>query len=328
MSKFKLACYWASTCGGCEVVILDVHERILEIIELAEIVFWPCATDFKRHHVESYEDGYIDVCLFNGAIRTEHDLEMAHLLRKKSKYLIAFGACAVLGGIPGLGNFHSNKELMERAYLETPSSVNANPRKIMPTQDGWFSVKMKEGEIGVPPLESSVRALNQVTDVDFYIPGCPTNPDLVYAAVKAVAEGNLPPKGTVFGGPKNLCEECDKKKDEKKIKKIKRLHLTPPEDIDPERCLMEQGIICCGPATRSGCGAMCTKINMPCRGCFGPADGVQDMGAKILSSVASILDAETEEEARKMVDDILDPAGTFYRFSLPVSLLHKKRITG
>jgi F420-non-reducing hydrogenase small subunit len=81
-----------------------------------------------------------------------------------------------------------------------------------------------------------------------------------------------------------------------------------------------------GPATRTGCGERCIKANMPCRGCFGPTDQVYDQGAKFLSALASILDTNDETEMDKIVQSIVDPAGTFYRFSLPKSILGRRRM--
>ena len=101
--------------------------------------------------------------------------------------------------------------------------------------------------------------------------------------------------------------------------------------MDPEKCFLELGIICLGPVTRSGCGETCINANMPCRGCFGPTKEVVDQGAKGLLAIASILgiageEKITEEEVRKLVDGFVDPAGTFYRFSLPASLLRRRRM--
>ena len=88
---------------------------------------------------------------------------------------------------------------------------------------------------------------------------------------------------------------------------------------------MDQGIICLGPATRGGCEERCIKANFPCRGCFGPVQGVVDQGAKSLSYLASIIDVSSMEELEKIVDSIPDPAGLFYRYSLAASLLRKKK---
>jgi F420-non-reducing hydrogenase small subunit len=93
---------------------------------------------------------------------------------------------------------------------------------------------------------------------------------------------------------------------------------------DPETCLMEQGIICMGAATRSGCGWRCIGSNMPCRGCYGPLPNVQDQGAKILSAIASHIDSEDPAEVERILEGIPDPAGYFYRFGLPHSLLQRR----
>ena len=79
--KLKLGLYWAASCGGCEIAIVELREKILDLDAAADILFWPVAMDFKYKDVEAMPDGHIDVCLFNGAIRTSENEEMAHLLR-------------------------------------------------------------------------------------------------------------------------------------------------------------------------------------------------------------------------------------------------------
>ena len=69
-------------------------------------------------------DNYIDVTLFNGAIRNSENEHMANLLRKKSKILVAYGSCSHLGGIPGLANFSTKEDIFRRVYEESESTVN------------------------------------------------------------------------------------------------------------------------------------------------------------------------------------------------------------
>jgi len=134
-------------------------------------------------------------------------------------------------------------------------------------------------------------------------------------------ENKLPPKGTVITyAAKAVCDDCPRKKDVKKIKKFYQ----PFEIIpDPDICLLEQGLLCAGMATQGGCGAPCPQANMPCTGCYGPVSGVIDQGAHFLSAVASVIDSTDPEEIDKILKDIPDPAGTFYRYSLPSSLLRR-----
>lgn len=317
MAKLKLAIYWSASCGGCDVAILDINERILDVAAIADIVFWPIALDFKYSDVEAMEDKSIDICLFNGAVRTSEQEHIAKLLRAKSKAMVAFGACACFGGIPALANFTNRAEIFERAYIEAPS--NDNPEHTFPQT----LTTVEEGDLELPEFYDTVLTLAQVVDVEYFVPGCPPPVDIINKIVDALASGQLPPVGTVLASDKSLCDECDRVKEEKKITRIYRPHEIIPE---PEKCLLEQGIICMGPATRGGCGQRCIKVNMPCRGCFGPPPGVIDQGAKMLSALASIYDVKDEAEIKQMVEEVVDPAGTFYRFAMSSSMLNRKRM--
>ncbi|MEM3736667.1 MAG: oxidoreductase [Candidatus Bathyarchaeia archaeon] len=318
MPKLKLAFYWAASCGGCEISVLEIGEKILTVAEIADIVFWPAALDFKYADVEKMPDKTIDVCFFNGGIRTSEHRHIAELLRAKSKLLVAFGSCAMEGCIPGLANLHKREEIFNRVYHETPTTDN--PGGIIPKT----KVEAPEGTLELPEFLGRLSTLGQTVDVDYSIPGCPPVGDQVWAAIEAIVSGNLPPKGSVIGArDKTLCDECERKREGKKIKKIYRNYEIIP---DREKCLLEQGILCMGPATRGGCGgALCVKANMPCRGCYGPPPGVRDQGAKMLSALASILEAESSDEMKEAVDKVVDPVGTFYMFGFANSLLKEAK---
>jgi F420-non-reducing hydrogenase small subunit len=318
--KLQLAFYWAASCGGCEIAVLDIDEKILDVIGIADILFWPVAVDTKYKDVEAMKDNSIDVCFFNGSIRTEEQEHIAKLLRKKSKFMVAFGACAVNGGIPGLANVANREEVFNTAYISNPSTEN--PKKITPKT----SVKVKEGKLTLPEFYDTVKTLDQTVDVDYYLPGCPPTPDMILTAVNAIAENKLPPKGSVIAPLKSVCDECRFEKSEKKIKEIKRVYEV---DKIEEKCLLEQGIICLGPATRGGCDARCLDANMPCTGCGGPTPNSLDQGAKMISALASILGIEGEEkmsdeEVEKLINQVVDPIGTFYKYCLPSALIKRK----
>ncbi len=317
MAKPKLALYWAAACGGCDVAVLDTNEKILDIANLVDIVFWPVALDFKYHHVRAMADKSIDLCLFNGAIRSDEQAEIARLLRDKSKVMVAFGACACFGGIPALANFTSREEIFQQVYGDAPSNESGNGATPQ------TKIKVPEGELELPELFDTVQTLEQTVDVEYFVPGCPPPVDLILKLVDLYATGKLPPVGSVVASDKALCDECKRTKTEKKITKFYRPHQIIP---DPEKCLLEQGIICMGPATRGGCGLRCIEANMPCRGCFGPPPGVADQGAKMLSAIASIYQGESPEDISKMVAEVVDPAGTFYRFGMSASILKRKRL--
>ncbi|MCJ7458979.1 MAG: oxidoreductase [candidate division Zixibacteria bacterium] len=319
MSKPKLALYWAASCGGCEIAVLEIKEKILDVANVFDIVLWPCVMDFKYEDLEKLGNKEIDLCLFNGAIRTSEHEHLAKLLRDKSKVMVAYGTCACEGGIPGLANEFDKESIFQRVYLETPSTYN--PDKKFPIEN----YDMPEGKIHLPAFYDTVRSLKQTVQVEYFIPGCPPLEKTTWKALEAVIKGDLPPVGSFLGaGDKTVCEECPRKKEEKKIKGFYRSHLKIPE---PEKCLLEQGIICAGPATRSGCEAACIKANLPCWGCYGPPPGVSDVGAKFMSALASVIDSDDEKEVNKILEGIVDPIGTFYRFGLASSILRRKKIS-
>jgi len=317
MAKPKFAIYWAGSCGGCEIAFLDIREKLLDVDKAVDLVFCPCIMDTKYEDVEAMADGEIDVCLFNGVIRNEENLHIAELLRKKSKVLVAYGSCASEGCIPGLGNLTNAEAIQKFAFEEAPSTDNA--KKVRPKT----KTKIKVGELTLPAMFDYVRTLEQVVDIDYKMPGCPPIADQIWAVIEVILSGKLPPKGSVIGvNPKTVCDECERTKDEKRIKQFFRPHLI--KDVDPEKCLLEQGLICNGPATRAGCGALCPQVNLGCRGCYGPAEGILDMGGKLAGAIASVIDSDDPEEIEKITKQIVDPVGTFYRFSLPSSLLGRR----
>lgn len=317
MTKPKAAFYWAASCGGCEISLLAIHEKIVEVASAVDIVFWPVAIDVKYKHVEAMEDKSIDICLFNGAVRTGENEHMAKLLRQKSKILVAHGSCAHTGGIPGLANFTNREEIFDRAYLDNPSLDN--PDKITPQ----LETEVPEGKLMLPEFFNDVRTLAQTVDVDYFMPGCPPAPEQTWKVLAAVLEGNLPPKGSVIGSDElTVCDQCKHEPQQKCITEIKRPHEVI---IDPDKCILEQGVICMGPATMAGCGAQCTNADMPCRGCYGPPAGVLDQGAKMCSALASIMESNDLGEIEKLVNSIVDPAGYFYRFGVPGSTLRRAR---
>jgi F420-non-reducing hydrogenase small subunit len=316
--KPKLALYWAASCGGCEIAVLDIKEKILDVDAAVDIVFWPVAVDFKVKDVEAMADGEIDVCLFNGAIRTSDNDYMATLLRRKAKFLVAFGSCACEGGIPALSNTTTRSATLDWVFRDSPSTLN--PDDIRPQE----RTEVPAGLLRLPAFWEKVRTLSQVVDVDYSVPGCPPQAHQIWAVLQAVVgfleNGTpLPPRGSVLGaGDKTCCDECPRTREEKTITKFVRHH----EVIaDPDRCLLDQGILCMGPATRSGCGALCVSVGVPCRGCYGPPPNSKDQGMKMVAALASVIDSEDPDQIDRILNGIVDPIGTFYRFSMATATL-------
>ena len=321
--KPKLAMYWAGSCGGCEIALTHVNEKLIDLAEAMDFVFCPCLLDTKVSDVVAMADASIDLCLFNGAIRTSENEEMAHLLRSKSKVLIAFGSCASEGCIPALANLSTREELLEAVYGPGPSLDN--PDQVRPQRE----TPVPEGVLHLPELLPQVRRLADIVEVDYSMPGCPPEAHRVRELVDVLISGSpLPPRGSVLGaGNSTVCQECKRTRTDKCIPALHRTWQIIPNDAE---CLLEQGILCMGVATRDGCGARCPTVNMPCIGCYGAPEGVRDQGGKMASVLGSILDiaplrplAEHAIDHRvdQALDAVPDLAGTFYKFSMAASSL-------
>ncbi len=317
MSKLKLGMYCAAGCGGCDISLLEVHEHLLDIVAAADIAFWPAATDFKYADIETMADGEIDVCFINGAIRNAENAGIARLLRAKSKVIVAYGACSSFGGVPGLANLYPVREVIDRAFTTQSTDTVGNVRPSA-------SVTYRDGDaVGLPAIAGTVTALSDIVRVDYTLPGCPPSTDRVWEVCQAIVAGELPGAPALVGaGAKSVCDDCRLEKRGTKVSRFVRSHEIVAED---GRCLLEQGIVCMGPATRSGCGGQCTDALMPCRGCFGPAGDSLDQGAAMVSVLGTLVDSEDEDVIRETVAQVVDPAGTFYAFTLATSLLGRAR---
>lgn len=317
-AKPKVAFYWCASCGGCEESVVDLAEGLLDVVAKVEIVLWPVALDFKRQDVEALPDGSILASLINGAVRSSEQEEMVRLLRRKSQLVIAYGACAHQGGIPGLANLTTREAILQFVYRDSPSTQN--PDGVAPLPEFREAGRLAS----LPTLWETVRTLDQVIAVDYTLPGCPPTPTLLGQALEALLSGQAPPKGSVLAPDIALCEQCPRKGSKPadlSLREFKRPHLTP---VDPEKCLLAQGFLCMGPATRGGCEAACIRGNMPCTGCFGPTSRVRDQGAKMLSSVCSAIAATDAQEIEAITNTIPDPVGSLYRYGLAASLLRRR----
>ncbi len=315
--------YWAAGCGGCEISVLNLHEALLDVLAAVDLVFCPCLVDTKTADLEAMPDGDIDITLFDGALRTQENIEMAHLLRRKSKIMIAYGSCANSGCVPGLSNLFTVEELQRTAYTGGPSAVN--PQGVFPAARS----AVPEGTLTLPLLAATVRPLRDEVWVDYAIPGCPPEPARVAEALQALlGDGEPPAPGAVLAsGPSSVCLECSRRREGKVITEFRRVWEIDP---DPELCLMEQGLVCMGPATRQGCGGLCPSVNMPCIGCYGAVEGTRDQGVEMAGVIGGAIDvgparglpdAAVAQHADAVLDGVPDWVGTFYKFTLPASQL-------
>lgn len=272
-------------CMGCHMALLDAHEVLIGLMMEVDLVHSPLQ---DRPEIPD-----CDVILVEGAVTSEHDYETVLEMRKRAKTLVAVGACATMGGIGGLRNMERVRDVLATSYGDD----------VPPQRDG-----------AVPALLPQVLRVSDIVDVDIEVPGCAPLTENLIAALDAAIHGRpyAPPH-------RNLCAECGRKH----IKMLEHdagfvsdnvYALMELDDIDPDVCLIEQGLVCMGPMTSEGCGARCPDANVPCRGCMGPPRRDFEQGAKAVDALAAVLPAG----AIMFMDDII---GTGYRFSLPSSVL-------
>lgn len=270
--KNKIAIAWLGSCAGCDETIVDLNEDLIDLTGSVEIIFWPISLDYKLKDLEKLAKGEVLLGIIHDAIRNSDQEGLARIMREKCKIILSFGSCACFGGTSGLANLIPREEILKWVYIESPSVEN--PDGIIPKTQ----VKLDCHTLTLPEFYDHVYSVDQVIDVDYYLPGCPPPPDLVLNGLKAVLSGDLPPKGSTLTPLVALCDTCKRnttKPERIEIKAVKRIHEI---EADQDLCFLAQGILCFGFATRAGCGTSCININIPCRACFGPLPGINDIG--------------------------------------------------
>lgn len=276
----RVSSEWLNSCSGCEISIVDMGERLLDVLQVADIVHIPALVDSKyfgplgdQKHLSLPE---ADVGLISGGIRNEEHLEVAHEMRRKCKIIIALGTCATHGGIPALANSYTPGQIMERAFTtETTDKTDAYPSD------------------GVPRMLETCCAVDEKIKVDIYLPGCPPHPDQVFNALVALVQGK-----PLSVSNKSVCDTCPTvRKGKGELKQVRRFLQAPQyqaadEPLNQMRCLLEQGLLCMGPVTHAGCGGdavtpRCISARVPCRGCSGPVRHEGNQLLDMLNALAS-----------------------------------------
>jgi F420-non-reducing hydrogenase small subunit len=262
--------------SGCQVAMLALHETLLDIISANELVFAPTLIDAKE-----IPEG-VDVAIVEGGIRDDHEEHIIREIREKSGVLIALGACACFGGIPGLANLRCGDDLMNMVYADHKGTIKGTiPRHL--------------------EITAEQRALHRYVKVDFIIPGCPPEVTDIAHVITSLLSGQAPQLSRT-----QVCDDCPRERLGEYSTVLKRIHEEVP---DPDRCLLEQGYLCVGPATRGGCGAPCPKAGNICEGCRGPCEEVSDQGLAMMDALTAL--------SSQIADDftLQRYTGMFHRFS-------------
>jgi NAD-reducing hydrogenase small subunit len=150
---------------------LDLDEWLIELAQHVDVVYSPVGSDLK-----DYPEN-VDVCLVEGGVANEDNLELIHQVRQRTKTLISFGDCAVTANIPGMRNMLGTAEpVLKRAYIEL-----ADTGRQLPHEPGI-----------VPELLDRVLPVHEVVPVDIYMPGCPPSAERIRATLEPLLKGEKP----------------------------------------------------------------------------------------------------------------------------------------
>lgn len=255
----KIATLQLTGCAGCHLSLLDALNELPQLVnnDTIQILYSHMLMDEK-----DLEEN-VDLLIVEGGISKTDEEEILLKFATKSNKVFALGGCACFRGIAAQGNFIPRQELMEEYYIkQNPGLNNKVPNDDLPQYFEFF------------------HGIDGTVEVDYSLLGCPPDPTELRDAILAILNEKEPSITT-----KIVCDECPRERNkdpaEASLEPMKRLISVIP---DEDTCLVDQGLICMGHATRAGCGAKCPKAGYPCEGCFGPALKSREIAPNDLAS--------------------------------------------
>ena len=291
----KISTEWLSVCGGCHVSLVDLHDKIIKIFKAFEWLRCPILIDTK-----DYPDA--DFGIVTGAIRTTNDIQAAKKIRKSCKHIVAFGTCAVYGGISGAGCVHANHEIYEAVYLKNKTTIS----NIIPTEN-------------LPELTKDIKPLDEVIKVDLYLTGCPPHQSYIFTLLSALSKGKKPVKAY-----RSVCAQCNRKM--VKNDRITELKNVLSDMPDQDTCFLCQGYLCFGPVTLDRCFAPCPNKGVVCSGCCGPTINVlEEPTIDIRIKIAKLMSELTKIPKDFIISEIERFSKTYYAYSMASQMINKKQ---
>ena len=292
--KARISTEWLSGCSGCHVAIVDLHEKLLGLVDEVEFVRIPVLMD---------EKGYpkADIGLVEGAVRTVHDRDALLRLRDSVDTLVAFGSCAVYGGPSGIGWLHGRDSIMQTVY---GSGLVTNVSSSPPDDQA-------------PALEESVIPIDEVVEVDLHVPGCPPHPLFIATAIRRCLDDSTPASTL-----KPVCADCNRVMRKRPGTSLRRGALTAE---DPELCLLSQGVVCLGSVSLNRCHAPCPQAGIACTGCAGPAfDVLLEPQLDLRTMIADRMHRLCGIDPGEVRSYIEDNAKTFYAYAMASPAVYGK----
>lgn len=290
--KARVSIEWLSGCSGCELGIVDLHEKLLQVLDEIELVRMPILMDTKEY-VEA------EVGILTGSLRTEHDVHAAREMRRVCKSILAFGTCPVYGGPHSSAYAHSSDELLDGAYRKNASTVTTT----IPTD--------------VPKLLTRNRPIDSEIEVDLYLPGCPPDATYIFEALVSLVRGR---QTTI--GRRSVCFHCNRKMVKTETSELRRAF---DGRFDSELCFLSQGCLCFGSVTLDRCMAPCMKVGVPCFSCGGPSEPIiLEPQKDVRTEVAMRMSHLTRIPHERIVEEIEHQAKTHFAYAMASPVFQQK----
>jgi F420-non-reducing hydrogenase small subunit len=261
----RFAVLQLSGCAGCEVSLLNANDWI----DRYKLVYMPLV-------VSAYDVPDVDVLIVSGGVRNDEDLYSLRRAVRHTKKVIAVGTCAISGGVANLGNRDDVRALFISQAIR----------------------------MHVPRLLPRSQPIDDIVNVDLYLPGCPPTSELFMAALFE------PPD---FKPNKIVCQDCGRIKD----RTVRPTHLLGfrQGNVQSSLCLINQGYACVGSSTRGGCRAPCTRAGNPCVGCRGPSDSfIEKETAEWMASIQRVIETLTDVPPEEIMESIHTPQLSLFLF--------------
>jgi F420-non-reducing hydrogenase small subunit len=272
----RFAVLQLSGCAGCEVSLLNADDWI----DRYKLVYMPLV-------ISAYDVPDVDVLIVSGGVRTDEDLYNLRRAVRHAKKVIAVGTCAISGGVANLGN----RDDVRALFISQATRMH------------------------VPRLLPLSQPIDDIVNVDLYLPGCPPTSELFMAALFQAPD---------FIPNKIVCQDCGRTKD----RSIRPTHLLGfrQGNVQSTLCLINQGYTCVGSSTRGGCRAPCTRAGHPCVGCRGPSDAfIEKETSAWMASIQKVIETLTDVPPKEILESIRTPQLSLFLFQFMDYLGEKRK---
>ena len=170
-TKLRVATTSLAGCFGCHMSILDIDERLFDLLELVEFDRSPI-TDIKVV-------GKCDIGIIEGGLCNAENVHVLQEFRRQCRVLVALGACAISGGLPAQRNRLNLQWILEEVYHTSAGHA--------------YGLIPNDPELPLPLAK--VRPLHEVVKIDFFVPGCPPSADAIWKVLNDLLAGREPVLG-------------------------------------------------------------------------------------------------------------------------------------